>query len=137
VDSSNINRTLLSHAQSPACNKIILLIVTEQIPITVITYHCMSICFLSIVITMNEQVVPSADEQSIIVKFLTNGNVKPAEILDRLRAQFGDETLSRTQVYDWYKSISGRPNKGSKHVRTASSAGKLMASVFGNLTAFY
>jgi len=31
--------------------------------------------------------------------------VKPAEILMRLRAQFGDETLSRTQEYDWLESF--------------------------------
>jgi len=43
--------------------------------------------------------------QHIIVKFLTNKNVKPAEILMRLRAQFGDKMLSRTQVYDWSKSF--------------------------------
>jgi len=50
-------------------------------------------------------VLPSAVAQSIVVKFLTNENVKPAEILTRLRAQLGDETLSRTQVYDWSKSF--------------------------------
>jgi hypothetical protein len=49
----------------------------------------------------SEQVVPSAVAQRIIVKFLTNKNVKPAEIVNRLRAQFGSETLSRTQLYDW------------------------------------
>jgi hypothetical protein len=43
---------------------------------------------------MSEQVVPAATAQLIIVKFLSNENVKPAEILMRLRAQFGDETLS-------------------------------------------
>jgi hypothetical protein len=31
--------------------------------------------------------------------------VKLADILSRLRAQFGDETLSRTQVCDWRKSL--------------------------------
>jgi hypothetical protein len=31
--------------------------------------------------------------------------VKLADILRRLKAQFGDETLSRTQVYDWSKSF--------------------------------
>jgi hypothetical protein len=31
--------------------------------------------------------------------------MKPAEILIRLRAQFSDEMLSRTQVYDWSKSF--------------------------------
>jgi hypothetical protein len=39
---------------------------------------------------MSEQVVPAATAQLIIVKFVTNKNVKPAEILMRLRAQFGD-----------------------------------------------
>jgi hypothetical protein len=39
---------------------------------------------------MREQVVPSAVAQCIIVKFLTNENVKPAEILIKLREQFGD-----------------------------------------------
>jgi glucan biosynthesis protein len=62
-------------------------------------------CFLSLVITMSEQVVPSAVAQRIMVKFVTNENVKPAEILMRLRAQFGDETLSRTLVYYWSKSF--------------------------------
>jgi len=47
----------------------------EGVPVTVITYQCMSTCFLSVVITMSEQVVPSAVAQSITVKFLTNGNV--------------------------------------------------------------
>jgi hypothetical protein len=31
--------------------------------------------------------------------------VKPADILNRLRAQFDDETLSRTHVYDCSKSF--------------------------------
>jgi len=35
---------------------------------------------------MSEQVVPSAVNQPIIFKFLTNENVKPAEILTRLTA---------------------------------------------------
>jgi len=36
----------------------------------------------------------------IIIKFLTNENVKSAEIVMRLRAQFGDGTLWRTRTYD-------------------------------------
>jgi hypothetical protein len=52
---------------------------------------------------MSKQVFPSAGTQRIIVKFLTKRNVKPADILMRLRAQFGDETFSTTQVYDWSK----------------------------------
>jgi hypothetical protein len=34
-----------------------------------------------------------------------NENLKPADILMRLGAQFGEEILSRTQVYDWSKSF--------------------------------
>jgi len=58
---------------------------------------------LSVVITMSEQVVPLVVVQHIIVKLLTTENVKPAEILMRLKAQFSNETLLRTQVHDWSK----------------------------------
>jgi hypothetical protein len=37
---------------------------------------------------------------ALLVKFIINENIKSAEILKRQRAQFDDETLSRTQVYD-------------------------------------
>jgi hypothetical protein len=77
-----------------------LLVVRERVPVTVITYHCMCTCFLSVAITMSEQVDPSTVAQRISVKFLTTGCMKPAEILMRLRAQFCDETLSKTQRYD-------------------------------------
>jgi hypothetical protein len=53
----------------------------------------------------SEQIVPLAAAQDVIVKFLTNENAKSAEILMRLRAQFDDETLLRTQVYDKSKSF--------------------------------
>jgi len=58
---------------------------------------CVFTCFLSVLIT-SEHVVPMAVAQSIIVQFLTNEKMKPAEILKKLRAQFGDQTLSRTQM---------------------------------------
>jgi len=74
--------------------------VVGRIPITVITFQCGSTCFLSVMIMMSEQVVPSAVTQRIIVKFLINENVKPAGNLTKLRAQFDYKTLSRTQVYD-------------------------------------
>jgi hypothetical protein len=64
-----------------------------------IRYRYVSTCFLSVAIPMSEQVVPSTVSQWIIVKFVTNENVKHAEILTRL----GDGTLSSTQVYDWSK----------------------------------
>jgi hypothetical protein len=54
---------------------------------------------------MNVQVIPSAVAQRIIVKFLTNKNVKPAEILKRLRAQIINGTLLRIRVHDWSKSF--------------------------------
>jgi len=54
---------------------------------------------------MSVQVVHSAVAQCIILKFLTNENVKPAELLKKIRAQFGVETTSRSQVYDWIKSL--------------------------------
>lgn len=56
---------------------------------------------------MSEQVVPSAVAQRIVIKFLANEKVKPIEILIRLRKQFGNETLSRTQVFAWHKSFAG------------------------------
>jgi hypothetical protein len=54
---------------------------------------------------MSEQVVPSAVAQRIIVTFLINENVKHAKIMTRhgLRARFGNEMLSRTQVCEWSK----------------------------------
>jgi hypothetical protein len=54
---------------------------------------------------MGEQVIPSAVGHQVIFKFLTDENLRPAEILRRLRAQFRDETLSRIQVYEWSKSF--------------------------------
>jgi len=50
-------------------------------------------------------VISLAVVQYIIVKFLTTENLKSAEILMKLRSQFRDEILSRTQVYDWSKSF--------------------------------
>jgi hypothetical protein len=62
---------------------------------------------------MSEQVVPSAVGQRINVKFLTNENVKTAEILKRLRAQLGDETPSRMQAYNWISNLK-KAEKGLK-----------------------
>ena len=44
-------------------------------------------------------------EKRIIIKFLLREGVKPAEILRWLTEQFAEETLSRTQVYEWHKKI--------------------------------
>jgi histone-lysine N-methyltransferase SETMAR len=56
---------------------------------------------------MSEREVPPAIAQHIIVKFLTNEGVKSSDILTRMRAQFGDMTLSSTQVYDWASKFKG------------------------------
>ncbi|KAJ8939709.1 hypothetical protein NQ318_009809 [Aromia moschata] len=47
---------------------------------------------------MSEHVVPSSVAQRIITKFLSIEGVRPSENLTRLLVQFGDETLSKTQV---------------------------------------
>ena len=52
------------------------------------------------------QEVHTSIEQCIIIKFSSLEGVKTAKILHRLIAQFTEETLSRTQVYDWHKNIS-------------------------------
>jgi len=39
-------------------------------------------------------------EQRVVMKFLGNEGVKPANIYRRLQAQYGDETLSRSKTFD-------------------------------------
>lgn len=43
--------------------------------------------------------INSAVRQRTIIKFLVHEGVKPIEILHRLTAQFGDQTLSRPHVF--------------------------------------
>jgi hypothetical protein len=132
VRSSNINRTFfLSTAEIPEKNKIILPVDSGGIPVTVITYQCMSTCFLSVVITTSEQVVPSAVEQRVIVKFLIKEKVKPIEIVMRLRAEFGDERLSRTQTYDWSQSYKEGRTGVENMRRLCLLQGKLWQAFFG------
>jgi hypothetical protein len=89
------------------------------------------------VIRMSDRVVHSAVAQRIFVKFLTNGNVKPAEILMRLRSQFGDETLSRTPVYDWSKSFKESQTEVENVRRLTLLQGKIQSAFFGTLKASY
>jgi len=42
-------------------------------------------------------------EQHMVIKFLVNEGVKPADIYRRLQAQYGDETLSRSKTFEWCK----------------------------------
>jgi hypothetical protein len=82
---------------------------------------------------MSEQVVPSPVANRIVVVFLIDENVKPAKILMGLRTEFGDETLSRTQISDW-----SHLNKAEvEHMKTTFFAGKVAASVVGIFKAFY
>jgi ABC-type Fe3+-citrate transport system substrate-binding protein len=54
---------------------------------------------------MSDLVIPSV-EQHCIIKFLLKEKVKPAEILPRLNAQYGEEILSCASIYDWYNKFS-------------------------------
>jgi hypothetical protein len=42
-------------------------------------------------------------EQRVVMKFLVNEGVKPADIYRRLQAQYGDETLSRSKTFEGCK----------------------------------
>ena len=56
---------------------------------------------------MSERKVPITTAQRVVIKFLTNENVGPNEIWRRLRAQYGESTLSKTQVKFWHKEFRG------------------------------
>lgn len=43
--------------------------------------------------------------QRIIRRFLAREGVQATEIFQKLTAQFGDQTLSRTRVFAWYKEF--------------------------------
>jgi hypothetical protein len=53
----------------------------------------------------SDHVTPSI-KQRCIIKFLVKEKVKPADILHKLNAQYGEKTLSRASVYDWYDKFS-------------------------------
>ncbi|XP_056636775.1 protein GVQW3-like [Diorhabda sublineata] len=69
---------------------------------------------------MSEQEVPPSIAQRIVIKFLAAEGVKPAEILRRLTAQFGEKTLSRARVFAWHKQfVEGRERvENESHDRT-------------------
>jgi hypothetical protein len=39
-------------------------------------------------------------EQRVVIKFLVNEGVKPADIYRRFQAPYGDETLSRSKTFE-------------------------------------
>jgi len=54
-----------------------------------------------------------------MMKFLVNEDVKPADIYKRLQAQYGDEMLSHSKIFEWSKrfkdghtSVSDDPGRG-------------------------
>ena len=51
--------------------------------------------------------MPITIAQHVVIKFLTNENVGSNEIWRRLRAQYGESTLSKTQVKFWHKEFRG------------------------------
>jgi hypothetical protein len=97
----------------------------------------MSTTFLVIVITLSDQVVVSAVVQHISVKFLTTENMKPAGILIGCRAQFGDKTLSRTQVCEWSKSFKGGQTEAKNMQRLHLLLGTLWPAFLATLISFY
>jgi len=74
---------------------------------------------------MTEREVSPSVAQRVIIKFLAKEDVEPAEILRRLREQFGEQTLSKTQVYDWHKQCSN----GREAVQNESHKRRLRTSV--------
>lgn len=79
---------------------------------------------------MSEQEVPPSIAQRIVIKFLAAEGVKPAEILRRLTAQFGEETLSRARVFAWHKQfVEGRERveneSHDRRPRTSITAGNI------------
>lgn len=61
---------------------------------------------LLVLLKMSEREVHPSVAQRIIIKFLAREGVKPAEILRRLTAQFGEQTLSRARVFAWHKEFT-------------------------------
>lgn len=79
---------------------------------------------LTVTVTMSESSVHCSVEQRIIIKFLTNEGVNSTEILTRLRAQYGDQCLSKSRVFEWSKSFrDGRTHVANEpHVRRAATS---------------
>ena len=55
----------------------------------------------------SEREVPVTIAQRFVINFLTNENVGPNEIWRRVRAQYGESALSKTQVKFWHKEFRG------------------------------
>ena len=68
---------------------------------------------------MADNSVSACMEKRVVMKFLANEGVKPADIYRRLQAQYCDETLSRSKKSEWCKrfkygrtTVSDNPGRG-------------------------
>ena len=68
---------------------------------------------------MADNSVSACMEERVVMKFLVNEGLKPADIYRRLQAQYCDETLSRSKIFEWCKlfkdgstSVSDDPSRG-------------------------
>ena len=52
---------------------------------------------------MTDSSVSACMEQRVVMKFLVNEGVKPTDICRRVQAHYGDETLSRSKIFEWCK----------------------------------
>lgn len=85
--------------------------------ITVIMYHCMSTCYLSVVIMITEQAVPSAVAQQVIVKCLTQKKWNLLRFCPDSRVQFSDEMQTRNEADDWSHLKKARKWLKTYHTR--------------------
>jgi hypothetical protein len=82
---------------------------------------------------MSGHVVASVVTKPIIVEFLTNEDVKPAEFLLELRAEFDYGTLPRIRVYKYSKSFKEGRTEVENERRLYLLQGMLWQVFFGTL----
>ena len=57
---------------------------------------------------MAKRHVGTVMEQRIIIKFLVKEGVKPSEIYYRISLQYGEDTVSKSTLYEWCKQFRDR-----------------------------
>nr|CDS24512.1 transposase [Echinococcus granulosus] len=75
--------------------------------------------FKALLINLAAKCDDTCIQQRVMMKFLVNEGIKPAEIYRRLQAQFKDEALSRSKTFEWCRrfkngrvSIRDDPGRG-------------------------
>ena len=72
-------------------------------------------------IKMADNSVSACMEQRVMMNFLVNEDVKPADIYRRLQARYGDETLSHSKTCEWCKRFEdGRTSVSDDPGRSGS-----------------